>query len=356
MQILSDFNKDTQTQRKESGSYEWWYFDLLTTDGYSVVIIFYEGNPFSRRYISELNHGQSASPGNYPAISLSVYKQGKPLFYLFDECEPSDAGFSSEQPEGFVKGNSFKGESTSDGYRYSIRLNQELPSGDKIDASLSFLCNKWDAAALLNQTAQIGEDHIWNLISPRCGVIGEIKIWGYKEYEMDIEGIGYHDHNVGFEPMKDSFTEWYWGRYHLPNSTLVYYLMNEHNKWKYKAWLITEGEKIRSLKTQIDVSDLQTNMFGLKSSRVFTFFDDETELFLQKDRVTDNGPFYQRFEGRLIAKSGGDTIEECRGISEYIYPSRIYDKRFWPLVNMRIAYPGKKHWVQKNPVLYRWTW
>jgi carotenoid 1,2-hydratase len=31
-------------------------------------------------------------------------------------------------------------------------------------------------------------------------------------------------------------------------------------------------------------------------------------------------------------------------------------KIFWPLVNMRIQYPGKTHWVQKSPRLYRWTW
>jgi carotenoid 1,2-hydratase len=105
----------------------------------------------------------------------------------------------------------------------------------------------------------------------------------------------------------------------------------------------------------MESTNLQRNLFGLKSCRAFTFYDDQTELYLHKDRVTDDGPFYQRFEGRLIAKTG-EKIEECRGISEYIYPSRIYNKLFWPLVNMRIAYPGKAHWVQKKPRLYRWTW
>ena len=328
---------------------------MLTADGYSVVIIFYEGNPFSRRYISDLNEGRSANPENYPAISISVYKSGSPLFYLFDECEPQEAGFSAKIPEGFVKENSFKGEKTAAGLKYTIRMNHTLPSGDKIDASLTFLSKNQDLKALLNQTGKEEDDHIWNLVSPCCEVKGEIKVSGYKEHEIEVNGVGYHDHNVGFEPMKNSFTEWYWGRYHLQGSTLVYYLMNEHNKWTNKAWLISDGEEIRSLKTRMNDSDRQTNMFGLKSCRAFTFFDDETELYLQKDRVTDDGPFYQRFEGRLIVNRR-EKIEECRGISEYIYPSRIYNKLFWPLVNMRIAYPGKTHWVQKNPVLYRWTW
>ncbi len=354
MQILSDFYKDTQTQNKESGSYEWWYFDLLTAKGYSVVIIFYDGNPFSRRYINNLNEGGPAKPHNYPAISISVYKGGEPLFYLFEECEPEQAGFSAMLPEGFVMNNSFKGEKTSGGLQYNISLNHILPSGDHIDASLNFRSDLWNSAKIISEPESM-ENHIWNMVSPRCEVSGKINISGFNDHEIELTGLGYHDHNVGFEPMKDSFTEWYWGRYHLPNSTLIYYLMNEKNEWDHKAWLIGEGGLIRRLNTRMEDSDLQKNMFGLNSSRVFTFFDDKTELYLQKDRVTDNGPFYQRFEGRLIARAG-KKIEECRGISEYIYPSRIYNKLFWPLVNMRIAYPGKKHWVQKNPVLYRWTW
>ena len=355
MQILSDFNKDTQTQSKESGSYEWWYFDFLGQGGYSVVIIFYDGNPFSRRYISELNSGKQANPGNYPALSLSVYKEGTPLFYLFDECDPSETDFSEDQPKGFVKKNSFSGYKTDVGLKYDITLNQKLPSGDKIEASLSFISESWDASELVKESGG-KEDHIWNLVGPRCDVSGEIDISGYQEHQIEVAGTGYHDHNAGFEPMKESFTEWYWGRYHLSNSTLVYYLMNEQGTWKYKAWLICgKSGEIRQLKTEIDKNNLQRNLFGLKSCRAFTFYDDHTELYLQKDRVTDDGPFYQRFEGRLIAKKG-EKIEECRGISEYIYPSRIYNKLFWPLVNMRIAYPGKAHWVQKNPILYRWTW
>lgn len=354
MQILSDFSKDTQTPVKPSGSYEWWYFDTLTADGYSVVIIFYDGNPFSRRYISAINSGNTTLPGDFPAISVSVYHKGKPLFYLFDECTPDEAYFSKDEPVGSVKKNSFRGSKTPFGFQYDIVLNQTLPSGDRIVADIMFKSNEWNAAEMADDGAQ-NADHIWNLISPRCEVDGEIEISGYSDKKIEITGTGYHDHNVGHEPMKESFKEWYWGRYHLTESTLVYYLMNERGGWSYKAWLIGEDGDIRNLNTKIENDNLQMNLFGLKTWRAFTFYDEKSEFYLQKDRVSDNGPFYQRFEGRLMAKKG-EHIEECRGISEYIYPSRIYNKLFWPLVNMRIRYPGNAHWVQKSPVLYRWTW
>lgn len=319
-----------------------------------MVIIFYDGNPFSRRYISERNAGHLVSPSQFPALSVSVYKKGTPLFYLFDECEPLSADFSEDHPGGSVKKNSFTGFRTTDGVSYDIAIDQTLPSGDRIEASLSFLNENWDASGMI-KGSDGKHEHIWNLITPRCDVQGEIKISGYRNHNIKIEGVGYHDHNVGFEPMKDSFTEWYWGRYHLPKGTLVYYLMNELGKWTHKAWMIMQEGGIRELNVKMDRKQKQHNLFGLHSYRAFVFYDEQTELYLQKDRVTDDGPFYQRFEGRLIAKSG-EKIEECRGISEYIYPSRIYKKLFWPLVNMRISYPGKTHWVQKNPRLYRWTW
>ena len=34
-------------------------------------------------------------------------------------------------------------------------------------------------------------------------------------YNIALNGLGYHDHNVGFEPLKDSFKDWYWGRVHF---------------------------------------------------------------------------------------------------------------------------------------------
>jgi carotenoid 1,2-hydratase len=355
MKIISGFSEDTQSDKPKPGGYEWWYFDAQSDDGYSVVIIFYDGNPFSRRYIRsiEMNDGKKAS--DYPAISVSVYKNGKPLFYSFEEFEPEKSFFSGIMPKGETGLNSFEGRTQDNEIIYEVILNQKVANGDQLKGKLYFKSGPFEfgdqAPPALKQT----NDHTWNLVMPFCEVSGQLEITGYKNYSINFEGIGYHDHNSGYEPMKESFDEWYWGRYHLNDDTLIYYLMNQRNTWNKKAWLIDKNGRVSEFDELIQITDTGFNSFGLRSARKIELAGSGAKAVLHKDRVIDSGPFYQRFEGRLLIKKG-NVIQEGRGISEYIRPDRIYNKLFWPLVNMRIRYPGKPNWVQKSPRLYRWTW
>lgn len=352
MKIISDYRKDTQTAKPIPGSYEWWYFDAISEDGYSIVIIFYEGNPFSRRYIHKLERGNDAAAVNFPALSISLYKEGSPLYYGFRECEPSQASFSADQPEGEVEGSFFSCEEVSGELIYRVNLNQSLSGGDSIRGELEF-------RSASRELFEAGEDqgeksHFWNLIQPKCSVSGELQISGYSEERVLFTGTGYHDHNTGAEPMKESFDEWYWGRYHLRESTLIYYLMNLGGKWEKAFWLIGDDGHVEQGNSAV-MSEKGLSLFGLETARKIEFTGENFKAMLQLDRVIDNGPFYQRYSGRVLLDRGGEP-ETTRGISEYIRPDRIYSRIFWPLVNMRISYPGEDHWVQRNPFLYRWTW
>lgn len=354
MKILSDFFQDTQSQKIKKGSYEWWYFDAMSEDGFTVVIIFYEGNPFSKRYITDLKKYNYIPASDYPAISISIYKDEKPIFYSFEEVSPKNAFYSSSKPEGKVGKNNFKGDKNNNGLSYTIHLNQHTLSGDSVTGMLKFDCNTINAE-VTHSPDDTSSDHSWNLVAPRCTVKGTLTINGYEKRDILFTGTGYHDHNIGLEPMKDSFREWYWGRYHLQNFTFIYYIMKKKNGWDKKAWLFSKNGVAEEIGNSIVLGNEQYNPFGLKSARKLKILHRDTELVLQKDRVIDNGPFYQRFEGRVLLKHEG-RMEQSRGVSEYIYPSGIYNRLFWPLVNMRIRYPGKSHWVQRSPVLFRWTW
>ncbi len=355
MKIISSFRKDTQSEKPKPGSYEWWYFDARSIEGYTVVIIFYDGNPFSRRYIKsmELNEGHTAS--DYPAISISVYKMGVPLFYSFEEFNAEDSFYSGKHPQGKAGLNSFKGVLKDNRITYEITLNQKVENGDHLKGQLSFTSGLFEFGEKTEALSGNGEAHTWNLVMPACDVNGLLEISGFKSFSIHFEGIGYHDHNYGNEPMKESFDEWYWGRFHLKDSTLIYYLMNQQNRWNKKGWLIDNNGTVTQFDNEVLMSDSAFNPFGLRSARKIEFRGSQMNAVLQKDKIIDNGPFYQRFEGRLLLEKDGE-LDEARGISEYIRPSRIYNKVFWPLVNMRIKYPGISHWVQKSPRLFRWTW
>ena len=197
--------------------------------------------------------------------------------------------------------------------------------------------------------------HQWNLIQASADVYGNLTVDGLHHELIKFAGTGYHDHNTGMEPMKDSFREWYWGRFHFAGYTMVYYLMNRESGRRNCAWLIGPDNSVIELTGDFELKDAGLNLFGLRSARKIEMHGGDNDFLIQQESTLDDGPFYQRFSSRLMIKLDGK-LHQARGISEYICPERIYMKLFRPLVNMRIKYPGKTHWVQKNPRLYRWTW
>ncbi len=355
MQILSDSNKDIRTEKIQPGSYEWWYFDAVSGDGmYSFVMIFYEGNPFSRRYKEAMDRGKMNLARFYPAVSLSVYKSGSPVFYSFEEVLPAEASFSDEHPEGKVKNNRFWRELKENTLIYHLKIDQRLPGGDRLSGELRF--NSEDFKYKLSEEySSIKEKHQWNLVQPHANVAGKLNISGFSEHEVAFNGAGYHDHNTGYEPMQESFDDWYWGRIHFAGNTLVYYLMNEKGVLNSKGWLFDQSENVQMIDSGIIKDDFGINFFGLKSARKIEKQEGDIRFLIQKTSIIDNGPFYQRFLSRMMLHMQGN-IYQGTGISEYICPARIHKKIFRPFVNMRIQYPGSEHWVQKNPRLYRWTW
>ena len=355
MRILSDFHNDVQTPKTSPGSYEWWYFDAISEDGYSVVIIFYDGNPFSRRYIKKLEEGLPSAASDFPAISISVYHKNKPLFYAFEEVHRDQSEFSEKAPAVTIGNCHLKGVENGSEIIYMLSLDHTLVNGDRLHGELCFRSDYEVPEGFCSGANVENEDHAWNLVMPKGRVTGTLQLTGYHKQSIEFSGTGYHDHNCGSEPMKESFREWYWGRYHLSDSTLIYYLMLEKREWEMKAWLLGDEGDLLPFDGEIRMSDKQLSLFGMRSARKISFKTDGAEGLLQLSRLIDNGPFYQRFHGELILHRAGG-VEKASGISEYIYPSRIYNRLFWPLVNMRIRYPGKPHWVQRSPRLYRWTW
>lgn len=358
MNILSDFRKDVRHHPHQSGGYEWWYFDALSTDGqHSFVVIFYEGNPFSTRYNGALLDGKTPQPSDYPAISISVYEDGNPIYYSFTEFEKSDCVFDEERPSVHVGPHKME---MVDGQKlkYQISLDERLPNGDQIKASITF-----ESA----QTEHLFDDeveskgHQWNLVQPRANVRGEIQISAKNEdpKEIAFEGRGYHDHNTGNEPMRDEFTGWYWGRVHFDYGTLVYYVMNRQDKEQHQAWLISnDNAEVLETLDEIDIADKGLSLFGLKPARKIGLRSERAEVQLQLSHLLDNGPFYQRYQSDAFLQIPDEQIVESQsGISEYIRPDRIFARIFWPFVDMRIQYKKEKpHWVQKSKRLYRWTW
>jgi carotenoid 1,2-hydratase len=357
MNIISDPDSDYRSLKDNSGSYEWWYFDAISLDGeLSFVIIFYEGNPFSKKYIQAHESGAKTA-ADFPAVSISVYRKSEPIFYSFVEYDKDSAHFSEHSADVSIAGNSFKQSKVADRLLYNLKIDETLPNGNSIKAGLEFSSPIKNMVELGDSEAVNGE-HSWNLVQYRANVIGSIMIKTEKEKLYDFTGIGYHDHNLGMEPMKESFEQWYWGRVHLKSGTFLYYVMDTLQGQDYKGWWIDLSGKVEDVNDHVRLTNIQFNPFFMKSSRVLQFESKTMNVLVQQDYILDNGPFYQRFNSRILVRDQqNNVLEQGRGITEFIRPDRIYNKLFWPLVDMRLRYSSEKpHWVQKSNTFYKWTW
>ncbi|MCC5925220.1 MAG: hypothetical protein JJU41_01555 [Bacteroidetes bacterium] len=367
MKITSSLQEDISVKKTDTGSYEWWYFDARDHKGeYQIVVIFYEGCPFSSKYIRNQDKQPdqpAAKADRYPAISISVYKNGKTIYYSMSEYAPSDASFHRDMVSVKI------GEHTmealideNDQLVYSIRLNEVLPGGDRISAMLRFSSPKPnpDLWKEVRGEHSANSAHKWNLVQPLANVKGVLSLNRNDNFEKPIifEGVGYHDHNIGSEPMRKSFDDWYWGRIHFNEFTLVYYVMNKHDGQDYGAWLISiDNQKITDVSANIRIDGENVNAFGLSSARRLVFEFSKLSITVLCNQIIDNGPFYMRFKSEARLRYHGKDEEISFGLSEYIKPRRIHYRIFWPMVHMRYRYAADKpHWVQRSAMLYRWTW
>lgn len=365
MKIISDHTEDMRTKPHYSGGYEWWYFDGVSDDGkYSFVIIFYEGNPFSLRYIQALDRGDDPALSEYPAISIAVYEDSQPVYYSFTEFEKENCVFKEDRIFAEIGPHKMKGTVQGEKLKYTLQLNEQLPSDDMIEAELNF--EGYISGQLFGENKRKGKGqsrikHLWNLVLPRASVDGHITLATGNKQRRTIEfnGTGYHDHNTGSEPMKNSFKNWYWGRFHFNYATLVYYIMNREEEQQYKAWLINRrNNEVLTIFDEINLLDQSYSFFGLLTAHKLMFQTKGIGVQVQQSDKKDNGPFYQRFGSRAyLSIPDEEILESKKGISEYIKPNRIHNRLFWPLVRMRIRQAsGKPHWVQRSKRLYRWTW
>lgn len=362
MDIFSDAKRDVRSHKEGPGSYEWWYFDAVSLDErYSLVVIFYEGNPFSTRYNRALEEkDQKPMPQDYPAISISIYKDGNPIYYSFTEFEEGDCSFNSDKPDVKIGNHRMSGEVENRLLKYQLDLDEQLPSGDALKATIEF---KSAACGSLFDHLESNDDvgHRWNLVQPRAQICAEIDMTTKEgnPQKITFEGLGYHDHNTGQEPMRNEFKDWYWGRFHFEDLTLVYYVMNRQQAEQHRAWLIDkENNKVLDVFEDIELQDRQLTLFGLHTARKLSLHSPTANVQIQQSKLLDNGPFYQRYLSDAFLQISGEQIAESqRGITEYIYPARIYAHIFWPFVDMRIRYTAEgSHWVQRSKTLYRWTW
>ena len=199
---------------------EWWYFDAVFDNGYSIQL--------NIRVLSVIKN-------RFALIykRIDVYKKGKLIKHYRKRFGLKDYDASMEIP--YVKL----------GGKEVIKAFVDKKSGDLIydlcfeientSANLRFksLTKGWKGK-------NPGGDG-WAVILPRAEVQGKIKV---NNEVIDVKGIGYHDHNwdVRYSVTKNNHG-WFWGKIYSNNFTVTWATIFKNKKLGQPLLVLNENDK-----------------------------------------------------------------------------------------------------------------
>ncbi|MEJ2251374.1 MAG: lipocalin-like domain-containing protein [Candidatus Lokiarchaeota archaeon] len=193
----------------ERGNCEWWYFDARLDNGYTIVVFY------------RAKHERTGKTG----VELVIYKPNHEKIQKIYNYKRSDFTASLQKAEITIGKNYIHSEySTSNLPKYEIYLKE-----DEFEVHLNFQATiqSWIPGSGYTQFEDLGVFG-WVIPIPRADVTGEIKIGGQN---LDVQGIGYHDHNwIDFNLVK-LVDYWMWGRMYSDNFTLIYAYIKCNHKW-----------------------------------------------------------------------------------------------------------------------------
>ena len=177
---------------------EWWYFDAIFDDGYSIQITIYVFDIFLNKFIVN---------------GLNIYENGSNIFSREEYYILSDINISSEIPlieindKQILKGNINE---TSGDWIYNVTMDF---SDAIIDLQFKGNSKGWKG------DLSIGG---WAVIFPKANVTGKIKFLGL---EKEVIGMGYHDHNWNMSLFDLINYGWYWGKINFDGYSIVWFIV-----------------------------------------------------------------------------------------------------------------------------------
>jgi len=341
MNITTELDQEVWHDLQEAGAYEWWYFDAEDkVSGFSVVIIWFSGFPFSPYYTNHYERwknritAEPPLPSNYSGFSFQLYENNREIVNFIKEG--SNGLFESSRSEIGVRfeQNCFTYNALTD--EYSLDIDFSFPVWQKaIKASLLFKsCRRIIYEKKDGNNAGRVPLHQWLLSVPRADVEGVIEIIESESgvvRKIPVSATGYHDHNFGDMPMQEYLARWYWGRAFSEHFDLVYYVtFFKNNEYKPLALLVLNNNisgKVTVLdKVQFRESNFRRGIFSPVHSRDLELQYDTIGLKIHHNKVLDAGPFYLRFSSNIILQIEGKELEGFNGISEFLNPERLQSR------------------------------
>lgn len=324
---------------RASGSFAWWYADLVTPRGDGAVLIWSYGLPFLPGYAAAARAGHPQPPRSRPSVNLVAYRGGKANVYLLQEVarEDADGGTGGEQRIGACR---FRRRVDGGRLRLDAELDCPLPgTRERLTGELRLAGT---ARAAERGTHSGGAAHVW---TPLTGPAeGEMVLRMGARTVADVRGRAYHDRNHGGVPLHDlGIGRWIWARFPLPDRERIVYLL-----WP------EDGGEPRCLALELGADGRTERLDGVSAypeGRRWTALGPSLPACLRLRRVgrawatlrprapVDAGPFYLRFLCDMEDADGRSAL----GWGELCHPARVDLPLHRPLVRMRVHRAGRRN-------------
>ena len=355
MRIVSGPGAAGWRRLAEPGSYECWYFDAMSEDGATaIVLMWFAALPFCPDYLTAYERGQRPKPLDHVALFAAIYHNGKQVCYALNRYDASAFAATTERLEVAIGPNRLV--SRGDPNALVIDMHLELPvlaGGERLAGDLNFSPTV-DPHALDFGHGDASSDHVWNPVAPDCTVTGSLELYGSKRdrrWQEPFRGRGYHDHNYGSRPLTEGIRHWHRGRAHLEDATLVYYHMEPMVGSPMSLLAALEPGR-QALVTE--GADFLTSAWRRRilcprfPGAIKAGAGDGSSRIAIAGRVRsiiDWGPFYMRFLMDFSARVGPDRTLVGVGISEYFDSRGLRNSLYRPLIKTRI------HRVTSSPAV-----
>ena len=311
----------------------WWYVDLVDDEGNGAVCIWSWALPFLPGVASSARAGRGVVPRTRPSFNLSVYRQGRPEFYVLQEL-PAEAcrwehhrwTFGRTTLERTDRDGRLRLEATIDldlsGPRLPVRgyLTLEGPLRTGLEGPRDE-AHSWEPLTLGSATGQL---------TLEAG-----------SYRAAIQGRAYHDRNGGRAPLQAiGISDWRWGRFALPGGDLVFTTVRGEGE-DFVVWVDADGRATRLAVTSAREASRVASWIGPCWPRELRLETERGPVVIHQASLVDDAPFYQRAMG--TASFGGHTGP---GIAERVLVRRLDPAWMRPLVRMRVDRgPQSSFWL-----------
>jgi len=218
-------NDGLHIDMNKRGNFEWWYFDARLDNGYMAVGFF------------RAKHERTGKTG----VEITIYKpNGEKVQKIFD-YERSDLVATKENANVQIGKNYIKVDYTNEKLpAYEIFLDE-----DDLGIHLYYTpkLRGWMPGEGFTEFGTLGQFG-WAVAIPRADVKGTIKV---DSKEMEVKGIGYHDHNWITFNLVRVVEYWHWGRVYSDNFTIIYAYIKCNKKmdnYPINILMIAKGEEI----------------------------------------------------------------------------------------------------------------